>query len=160
MKKLLLLPLLALLSLSSCNDDEGEPTPPPPVSEVDADMRGDWTNNFQKRVYYSINDTIMYQDSVDVEAYFKFDGTKMTVTLPGSNEKDVWNYTFPDKDNPNYIQLTKGSVTTDWLIKEISDTEMVWEDEEAWAGFPYDVPDSEKTTSKKGVYTYKFVRNK
>lgn len=159
MKKLLLLPLLAALSLTSCSDDDGESIPAP-VSEVDADMRGDWTNNFIKREYYSMNDTIMYADSMNIQAFFKFDGRQMVVRLPNSNEQDVWNYTFPDKDNPNYIQLTKGNMTTDYIIESISDTMMVWVDEEQWAGFPADAPDDEKTTSKVGVYTYRFVKDK
>ena len=159
MKKLLLLPLFAAMILTSCKDDEGDKIPAP-VSEVDADMRGDWTNNFVKREYISDRDTVMYADSANIQAFFKFDGLRMTVQLPNSNAKDVWNYSFPDKDNPNYIKLTQGSVTTDYIIKELSDTLMIWEDEEAYAGFPAEAPAQDRTTSQKGVYTYKFVREK
>ncbi|MBC5773043.1 hypothetical protein H8S95_03120 [Pontibacter sp. KCTC 32443] len=159
MKKLLLLPLLAALSLTSCNDDDGESIPAP-VSEVDADMRGDWTNTFVKREYISDRDTVMYADSANIQAFFKFDGVRMTVKLPNSNTTDVWNYSFPDADNPNYIKLTKGNETTDYIIKTLNDSVMVWEDEEAWAGFPADAPEAQQTTSQKGIYTYKFVRDK
>ncbi|MCC9168090.1 hypothetical protein [Pontibacter harenae] len=157
MKKLILIPLLATLFLASCKE-ENEETVPMPVSAIDADMRGDWTNTSVKRVYYGDGDRVMYSDSSIREAYFNFDGRRMTVTLPNSSERDVWEYSFPDANDSTYIQLKQGNVTTDYLIKTLSDTVMVWEDEEAWAGFPHNVPDDEKTTSRVGVYTWKFVR--
>ena len=159
MRKLFLMPLLAALLLTSCKDDEPGESIPAPVSQVDADMRGAWTNTFVKRQYYSINDTLMYADSSNIQAFFKFDGLRLTITLPNSNVEEVWNYTFPDKDNPNYIQLNRGSVTTDYIIKTLTDTEMVWVDEIPWAGFPYNVPEGQKTTSKVGIYTWKFVKD-
>ncbi len=157
MKKLFFLPIVASLLFTACNDDKEDPIPAP-VSDIDAEMRGNWTNTQIKRVYYSINDTIMYQDSSNLQAFFSFDGRKMTVTLPDNGGTDTWDYSFPDEDNPNYIQLKQGSRTTDYLVTTINDSVMVWEDEEAWAGYPQGVPDEEKTTSKVGVYTWKFVR--
>ena len=155
------MPLLAALLLTSCKDDDPTTDPiPEPVSQVDADMRGNWTNTFIKREYYSINDTLMHADSANIQAFFKFDGLRLTITLPNSQVQEVWNYTFPDKDNPNYIQLNRGSVTTDYIIKSLSDTEMVWIDETPWAGFPYNVPESQQTISKLGVFTYKFEKSK
>ncbi|MFD2512259.1 hypothetical protein ACFSRY_00150 [Pontibacter locisalis] len=157
MKKLILIPLCFSLFFTSCNDEENEVVIPA-VSEIDADMRGDWTNTSVKRIYYSDTDTIMFADSVERRANFSFNGQKMTVTLPGSSETDVWNYSFPKENDSTYIQLRQGSETTDYIITSLSDTEMIWVDEIDWAGFPEEVPDDQKTTSKKGVYTWKFER--
>ena len=155
MKKLLLMPLFLVFFLVSCNDDEEEPIPAP-VSQVDAQLRGKWTNTEVIRQYFSDTDTLMYADTSNIEAFFEFDGKRMKISLPGESNQEVWNYSFPDKDNENYIQFTKDGTTTDYLIKSISNTEMKWEDEEEYAGFPIDA--EEKTTSRKGVYTYKFTR--
>ncbi|MCX2740905.1 hypothetical protein [Pontibacter anaerobius] len=159
MKKLLFIPLCFSLFFTSCNDDDTEAVIPV-VSEIDADMRGDWTNTSIKRVYYSDTDTVMYADSVARQAYFHFDGQKMTVTLPGSSEEDVWTYSFPDQNDSTHIQLHQDTVTTNYQVTSLSDTDMVWVEERAWAGYPEEVPDNEKTTSKRGVYTWKFVRGK
>lgn len=159
MKKLLFIPLCLSFFLTSCNDDESESVAPV-VSELDADMRGEWTNTSVKRVYYSINDTVMYADSAARQAYFRFDGRKLKITLPGNSNEDVWDYSFPDKDNTNYIKLQQGSNTTDYVVKTMNDTMMVWVDELQWAGYPEEVPDQEKTTSKVGVYTWTFKRQK
>lgn len=160
MKKLIFIPLcLSLLFTAACNDDDGE-TVIPAVSEIDADMRGEWTNTSVKRVYYSINDTIMYADSSARQANFRFDGRRMTVTLPGSSDKDVWEYSFPNANDSTYIQLKQGATTTDYVITSMNDSVMIWVDEIQWAGYPEDVPDDQKTTSKVGVYTWKFERNK
>lgn len=159
MKKLILVPLCLSLFFTSCNDDDTD-TAIPVASELDASMRGDWTNTSVKRVYYSDTDTVMYADSAARNANFSFDGKKMTVTLPGSTDKDVWEYSFPDKDKENYIMLKQGNVSNDYMITSMSDTVMIWVDELPWAGFPEEAPDDQKTTSKKGVYTWKFVREK
>lgn len=157
MKKLLLIPLCLSLFFTSCKDDESDAVIPV-VSELDADMRGDWTNTAVERVYYSDTDTVMYSDVSKRQANFHFDGRKMTVTLPGSADKDVWTYTFPNPDDSTYIKLQRGNETTDYVVTSLSDTEMVWVDEIDWAGYPEEVPDQEKTTSRRGVYTWKFVR--
>lgn len=159
MKKLLLIPLCFTLLFTACNDDDSEEVIPA-VSEIDASMRGDWTNTDVKRVYYSDQDAVMYEDSVKRQAYFNFNGKKLTITLPGSSTEDVWNYSFPDKNDQTYIELTQNGVTTKYHVKSISETNMVWVEERPWAGFPEEVPDQQKTTSKKGVYTWKFVRGK
>jgi hypothetical protein len=157
MKKLILIPLFLSLFLTACKDDESEEFVPP-VSKLDADMRGNWTNTAVERTYYSDAGTVMYADTSVRNANFHFDGQRMTVTLPNSSDKDVWNYSFPKKDDSTYIQLQQGSKTADYVIKSMSDTEMVWVDEIPWAGYPEEVPDSEKTTSKVGVYHWKFVK--
>ncbi|WP_439882652.1 hypothetical protein ACSX1A_05665 [Pontibacter sp. MBLB2868] len=157
MKKFILIPLCFSLFFTSCNDEDTE-TVTPPVSEIDADMRGEWTNTSVKRVYYSDTDTVMYADSVERRATFVFDGKKMTIMLPGSSSKDVWDYSFPNPNDSTYIELHQGSETTDYIIKSLSDTAMVWVDELDWAGYPEEVPDAQKTTSRKGVYTWKFER--
>jgi hypothetical protein len=159
MKKLLLLPLCLSLFLTSCSDDESEPMKPP-VSEIDADMRGNWVNTSVKRVYYSDTNSVMYSDTSARNAYFNFDGQRMTVTLDGVSSKDVWNYSFPNKDDSTYIQLQQGNQTTDYVVTSLSDSVMIWVDELPWAGFPEEAPDAQKTTSKLGVYTWKFVRKK
>ncbi|TPE42957.1 hypothetical protein [Pontibacter mangrovi] len=159
MKKLLFIPLCFSLFFTSCNNDDDE-TVIPVVSEIDADMRGDWTNTSIERVYYSDTDTVMYADTVERNANFYFDGQKMTVTLPGSSDKDVWNYSFPDGNDSTYIQLQQGSVTNDYKVTTMSDSVMVWVDELPWEGYPAEAPDAEKTTSKVGVYTWTFVRKK
>ncbi|WP_266204950.1 hypothetical protein [Pontibacter kalidii] len=157
MKKLLFIPLCLSLFLASCNNDDDEAVIPA-VSELDADMRGDWTNTSVERTYYSDAGTVMYADTSERQANFHFDGQKMTVTLQGSSNKDVWNYSFPDPNDSTYIQLQQGGETNDYVVTSMSDTEMVWVDEIDWAGFPEEVPDQEKTTSRKGVYVWKFVR--
>ncbi|GAB3812211.1 hypothetical protein [Pontibacter rugosus] len=159
MKKLLLIPLCFSLFFTSCSDDEEEEVIPP-VSVLDADMRGEWTNTSIKRTYYNFGDEVMYEDSVLRNANFRFDGKRMTVTLPGSAEKDVWNYEFPNNTDSTYIQLHQDTTSTDYTVTSISDTVMIWEDEIRWAGFPEDVPDDQKTTSRYGVYKWKFVRKK
>lgn len=159
MKKLIFIPLCLSLFFTSCNDDEGD-TVAPVVSELDADMRGEWTNTAVKRVYYSINDTVMYADSVERQATFRFDGRKLKISLPGSSSEDVWDYSFPDKDNTNYIKLQQGSNTTDYTVTTMNDTMMVWVDELQWAGYPEEAADADKTTSKVGVYTWTFKRKK
>ncbi|MDX5437838.1 MAG: hypothetical protein LPK03_11620, partial [Pontibacter sp.] len=85
---------------------------------------------------------------------------KMIVTLPGSSEQDVWNYSFPNPNDSTYIQLKQDTVTTDYVVTAMSDSVMIWVDELAWAGYPEEVPDNQKTTSKVGVYTWKFERKK
>lgn len=159
MKKLLFIPLCLSLFLTSCNDNDEE-TVVPVVSELDADMRGEWTNTSVQRVYYSINDTVMYADTSERQAKFRFDGRKLAISLPGNSKEDVWEYSFPDKDNTNYIQLKQGNNTTDYMVTSVSDTMMVWVDELQWAGFPEEAADQDKTTSKVGVYTWIFKRNK
>lgn len=109
MKKLICIPLCLSLFFTSCNDEDSE-TVIPAVSEIDADMRGDWTNTSVKRIYYSDTDTVMYADSVKRQAYFNFNGQRMTVTLPGSSDKDVWTYSFPDKNDSTFIQLHQDTV--------------------------------------------------
>jgi hypothetical protein len=159
MKKLIFIPLCLSLFFTSCKNDEGDAVIPV-ASELDADMRGEWTNTLVKRVYYSDRDTVMYADSSVRNATFYFDGKRMTVTLPGSATKDVWEYNFPDKDKGNYIMLKQGSQSNDYMINSVTDTEMIWVDELPWAGYPEEVPDNQKTTSKVGVYTWKFIRKK
>ncbi|AKD04035.1 hypothetical protein POKO110462_12985 [Pontibacter korlensis] len=157
MKKLLVIPLCLSLFFTSCNDNDSDAVIPA-VSEIDADMRGDWTNTSVKRIYYSDTDTVMYADSVARQANFHFDGQRMTVTLPGSSNEDVWNYSFPDANDSTYIELSQGELTTKYNVTSMSDTAMVWVEERPWAGFPEEAPDEEKTTSKLGVYTWSFSR--
>ncbi|MFD2247513.1 hypothetical protein [Pontibacter ruber] len=159
MKKLLLIPLLFSLFLTACNKDEDAEIKPP-VSKIDADMRGDWVNTSVERTYYSDQNEVMFADTSERRAFFNFDGQRMTVTLEGSSNKDVWNYSFPNKDDSTYIQLQQGNQTTDYKITALSDTAMIWVDELPWAGFPEEAPNEQKTTSKVGVYTWKFVRKK
>ncbi|SFH07848.1 hypothetical protein [Pontibacter chinhatensis] len=158
MRKLLFIPLCLSLFLTSCNDDEE--TVIPVVSELDADMRGDWTNTAVERIYYSTSGDVMYADTSKRQANFHFDGQKMTVTLPGGSDKDVWNYSFPDPNDSTYIRLQRDAETNDYIVTSLSGDEMVWVDELDWAGFPEEAPDQEKTTSRRGVYTWKFVRKK
>ncbi len=158
MKKLLLIPLLFAFILTSCDkDDDGEEFIPP-VSEVDATMRGEWINTQIKRVYYSIDDEVMFKDSVQYQTTFKFDGKRITVTVPGVAAPEVLTYRFPDPNNPNLIEVQQGSLTGQYKVENFSNSEMNWVEEKPWAGFPEDAPDNEKTTSKLGVYTWKFVR--
>lgn len=156
MKKLFLIPLFFALIFTSCSEDDSE-TFEPPVSETDAKMRGDWTNTLIKRVYYSIDDEVMFTDSVQYQTAFKFDGKRVTVTVPGG-EPEVMNYSFPDPNDSTLIELQRGSDKGQYTVKSVSDSEMTWIEEKPWAGFPEDAPESEKTTSKLGVYTWKFVR--
>lgn len=160
MKKLLFIPLLfsLFLTLTSCNDESEAVIPA--VSEIDADMRGDWTNTSIERIYYSDSGEIMYGDTVERAANFHFNGQKMTVTLPGSSNKDVWNYSFPDPNDSTFIRLQRDTATTEYIVKSLTGDEMIWVEEINWAGFPEEVPDSEKTTSRKGVYTWMFTRKK
>lgn len=158
MKKLFFIPLCFSLLFTSCNDDSE--TVIPAVSEIDASMRGDWTNTSVERVYYSDTDTIMFADTVARQASFHFDGQKMTVTLPGNSNKDVWTYSFPNPNDSTYIQLHRDTATTDYTVTTLTDSEMVWVDEVDWAGYPEEVPDQEKTTSRRGVYTWRFERKK
>ena len=174
MKKLLLL-ALPLVFLMSCKDDKEElPAPQPespeapetpeepaiPEGEVSYSLQGKWVNELVKRDYYGDADTIVYADSAVVQAYYEFKGNKMIISLPGDPTQHEWVYDLPDEEKPNYITLTQGDQTTDYEILSISDTAMVWEDRQAWAGYPIDVPDEEKKTSKEGVFTYKFSRMK
>ncbi|GHA80381.1 hypothetical protein [Pontibacter akesuensis] len=158
MKKLLLF-LLPVLFLVSCGDDEKvEPEPKIPEGEISQDLQGKWHNYLVKREYYGDADTVMYADSVNIQTYFEFKGDQMLITTPGSSTPEAWTYSLPDKDDPNRIVLTRGSASTDYMVVSITDTEMVWLDEEAYAGYPMNVPDSEKKTSKVGKYTYRFRR--
>lgn len=157
MKKLLLLPLFFALVFTSCNDDEGE-TIEPPVSEIDADMRGDWTNTMIKREYYSIEDELMYEDSVQNQTTFSFDGKRMTVTVPGSTQPEVMNYSFPDPNDSTMMEVQRGSETGKYKVISITDTEMTWLEEKEWAGFPESAPEADRTTSRLGVFTWRFVR--
>lgn len=121
-------------------------------------LQGKWVNNFVKREYYGDGDTIVYADSVKTQAFFEFKGNRMFISLPNSTSKEEWTYNMPDEASPEHVTLTKGGEQTDYMVLSISDTAMVWLDEQAWAGYPIDVPDSEKKTSKSGMFTYRFVR--
>ena len=159
MKKSLLL-LVPFFFLLSCKDDE-TPTPAPvliPDGEISHQLQGKWINNFVKREYYGDADTIVYADSVNIQAFFEFKGDQMLISTPGNTTQEAWTYAMPDESKPNYITFTQGSRTTDYLILSISDTAMVWEDEEAWAGYPIHVEDKDKKTSKVGKYTWRFSR--
>lgn len=160
MKKLLLF-LLPIFVLVSCKEDEPVPTPEPepaPDNEVSHMLQGNWINNFVVREYYGDGDTIVYADSVETQAFFEFKGNKMIISLPNNPSKEEWTYNMPDATSPEYVTFTKGSEKTDYMVLSISDTAMVWLDEQAWAGYPIDVPDTEKKTSKVGMFTYRFVR--
>ncbi|MBX0332455.1 hypothetical protein K3G39_04315 [Pontibacter sp. HSC-14F20] len=156
MKKLLLIPIFFALFLTSCDDDKEENLEPP-VSEIDAKMRGDWTNTQIKRVYYSDQNEIMFTDSVQYQTTFSFDGKQLTVTAPGSNP-EVMNYSFPDPNDTTVIELQRGADKGQYTVATISNSEMTWIEEKPYAGFPEESPDDEKTTSQMGVYTWKFVR--
>ncbi|WP_299989668.1 hypothetical protein [uncultured Pontibacter sp.] len=157
MKKLFLLPILFALVFTSCSDDDDNETVEPAVSEIDAQMRGDWTNTMIKRVYYSIDDEVMFTDSVQYQTNFSFDGKRLTVTVPGGTP-EVMNYSFPDPADTTIIELQRGNDKGQYKVTSISDTEMTWVEEKPWAGFPEEAPESEKTTSRLGLYTWKFVR--
>ncbi|GAB3811568.1 hypothetical protein [Pontibacter rugosus] len=160
MKKLLLF-FLPVLLLSACNkDDEGEIPTPIPEGEISQKLQGKWTNKFIVREYYGDADTIVYADSVEVQSYFEFKGNQMFISLPGSTNQEAYTYDLPKKDEPNYITFKRGSLTTDYTVLAISDTSMVWLDEQAYAGYPIDVPDDKKKTSKVGKFTYRFVKDK
>jgi hypothetical protein len=157
MKKLFLLPLLFALVFTSCKDDDGGSFEPP-VSEIDTKMRGDWTNTLIKRVYYSMEDEVMFADSVEYQTSFSFDGKRMTVSVPGNAQPEVMNYSFPDPNDLSIIEIQQGAAKGQFKVASISNTEMTWIEEKPWAGFPEEAPDAEKTTSKLGVYTWRFVR--
>ncbi|EJF08074.1 hypothetical protein O71_23071 [Pontibacter sp. BAB1700] len=110
-----------------------------------------------KRVYYSIDDEIMFTDSVQYQTNFSFDGKRLTVTVPGGTP-EVMNYSFPDPADTTLIELQRGNDKGQYKVTAISDTEMTWVEEKPWAGFPEEAPESEKTTSRLGLYTWKFVR--
>ena len=156
MKKLFFIPILFALFLTSCDDDKDEQLDPP-VSVIDAQMRGEWTNTMIKRAYYSMDDEVMFTDSVQYQTNFSFDGKRLTVTVPGGTP-EVMNYSFPDPSDSTIIELQRGSDRGQYSVKAISDSEMTWVEEKAWAGFPEEAAESEKTTSKLGVYTWRFVR--
>lgn len=158
MKKLLLLLMPVVILVVSCKDDDVEVPAPIPEGEISHTLQGEWTNHFIKREYYGDADTIVYADSVEVQSFFEFKGNKMSISLPGSTTQEVWTYDLPDKATPNYITLKRGNETTDYNILAISDTAMVWEDQQAWAGYPVDVEDKDKKTSKVGKFTYRFRR--
>lgn len=157
MKKLFLLPLLFALVFTSCKDDDDAGSFEPPVSELDAKMRGEWTNTQIKRVYYSDQNEVMYTDSVQYQTNFSFDGKQLTVTVPGGTP-EVMNYSFPDPADTTVIELQRGADKGRYTVASISDSEMAWVEEKQYAGFPEEAPDAEKTTSQKGVFTWKFVR--
>ncbi|PKV76158.1 hypothetical protein [Pontibacter ramchanderi] len=159
MKKLLLLPILFFaFFLTSCDDEKDEKLEPA-VSEIDAKMRGDWTNTMIKRVYYSMDDEVMYSDSVQYQTTFGFDGKRLTVTVPGGSP-EVMNYTFPNPADTTIIEIQRGADKGQYKIAAISDSEMTWIEEKPWAGFPEEAAESEKTTSKVGVYTWRFTRKR
>ena len=156
MKKLFLIPILFALFLTSCDDEKDEKLDPP-VSQTDAQMRGDWTNTMIKRVYYSMEDEVMFTDSVQYQTTFSFNGKQLTVTVPGG-QPEVMNYSFPDPNDSTLIELQRGSDRGRYNVVSISGSQMTWVEEKAWAGFPEEAPEAEKTTSKKGVYTWRFTR--
>ncbi|MCP2044809.1 hypothetical protein [Pontibacter sp. HSC-36F09] len=156
MKKLFIIPILFALFLTSCDKDKDEKLEPP-VSEIDAKMRGDWTNTQIKRVYYSDQNEVMFTDSVQYQTVFSFNGKQLTVTAPGS-QPEVMNYSFPDPNDSTIIELQRGSDRGKYTVSSISGSDMTWTEEKPYAGFPEEAPDAEKTTSQKGVYTWKFVR--
>lgn len=157
MKKLLLL-LLPVLFLAACKDDDEDSPGPIPPGEVSHTLQGKWTNDFIKREYYSDADTIIYADSVNLQAFFEFKGNRMMISTPDNPTQEVWTYDLPDQSSPNYITFKRNGQTTDYTIVSITDSSMVWTDEEAWAGYPIDADDNDKKTSKVGKYTYRFSR--
>ncbi|WP_299707728.1 hypothetical protein [uncultured Pontibacter sp.] len=157
MKKLLLIPLLFALVFTSCKDDDEEEFIPP-VSDIDATMRGEWINTQIKRVYYSIDDEVMFEDSVQYQTAFRFDGKRVTISVPGNANPEVLTYRFPDPNDPNIIEVQQGSLTGRYKIQNFSNSEMYWVEEKEWAGFPEGAPDDQKTTSRLGVFTWKFDR--
>lgn len=156
MKKLLLF-ILPVFFLISCGDEE-TPAPTIPPGELSESLQGKWTNNFVKREYYGDADTVVYADSINIQATFEFKGDQLLISIPGGGEPEAWTYALPDESDPNYITFTRNGMTTDYAILSISDTAMVWMDEEAYAGYPLSAPESQRKTSKVGKFTYRFVK--
>lgn len=105
-----------------------------------------------------MDDEVMYTDSVQYQTSFKFDGRRITVTVPGVANQEILNYSFPDPNDPTLIEVQQGSLIGRYKVENFSNSEMTWVEEKPWAGFPEDAPDDEKTTSKLGVYKWKFIR--
>jgi hypothetical protein len=123
MRKLLLLPLLLLLALSSCSDGKEEPAPL--VSER---IKGTWITVSQEKAYYDAFGQLVYEETDNTGTTFVFDGSKVTSTYASGGGMSG-TYTISEGAGRAYIFLTQGNVTQQLEITAIDEAEMSWRSE-------------------------------
>lgn len=183
MKRLLILPALLLLLLSSCKDEEVKPddnTPPgeetvveepvtdeepgdeeEPVADEDkglaAKLQGEWSNFFRTTEYYNDAGEVAHKDTATVDVRFEFEENNMYISNPGVVGEEHFNYALPDTSETKYIVLSKDGTQADYFkITESGDSLMVWEKVIEYAG--YKDAEGNTITSRRGVYSYEFKK--
>ena len=122
MKKLFLFPVLFLLVLTSCKDDEGDPAP----LTVSEQIKGTWVTTKEESRYYDASGQVVHEETHQTETVLKFDGAKVTTTYASGGSGILGTYTISKRGGKDYITLVNGSSSAEFEITAISGTSMRW----------------------------------
>ncbi|WP_162055009.1 hypothetical protein [Pontibacter pamirensis] len=126
MRKLLLLPVLFFLILTSCKEDDGDPAP---SNTVNDQIKGTWVTTNQSYKYYDASGQEVYEERDDTNTVFSFDGSKVTSTYDTGGGMSG-TYTITQNDGKSFINLTEDSQTKQMEILSIGSSAMIWTSEE------------------------------
>lgn len=126
MRKLFLLPVLFLLMLTSCKEDEGDPAPSNTVSEQ---IKGTWITTNQSYKYYDASGQEVHEERDDTTTVFSFDGSRVTSTDDTGGGMSG-TYTITQADGKSFINLTEDNQTRQMEILSIGSSAMIWTSEE------------------------------
>lgn len=157
MKKILFVPALLLLLLTSCDDKDKEEVTLNEKTNVKLQLQGDWSNNFRTTEYYNDAGEVAHKDTATADVRFRFDESNMEISHPGVEGKETLAYALPDSSDTEYVVISKnGQVQDYWEITSLNDSSMVWEKTVDYAG--YEDENKNTITSRRGVYIYDFKR--
>ena len=124
MKKLNLLPLLFFLVLTSCKEDEDQPTP----ETLKDRLQGTWVTTIQDYKFYDAAGTVVYTEIDETETTFVFDGSYVTATYDiGGGMSGT--YTITRNSGKDYINLTQRGQTQKMEVTGITSSSMSWRTE-------------------------------
>jgi len=128
MKKLFLLPVLFLLVLSSCKDED-EPSP----QALSEQIKGTWVSAIQEYKYYDEAGQVLFEETDEIVRVYTFDGSNVTSSFStGGGSSDT--YTLSERNGKNYLITMHSGIKSEVELVAISASAMTWSDrvEDTW----------------------------
>ncbi|QCR21852.1 hypothetical protein [Pontibacter sp. SGAir0037] len=129
MRKLLLLPLMLVLSLTSCKDDDE--VVDLNQSAYKEQIQGNWKKELSTFRYYDASNALIYEEKDETIVNFDFNEEYARVGHY-QLEPDSVVYSFPYPERPNRIKLVipkKSNYTVEYMIENVGDNTMVFKED-------------------------------
>ena len=126
MKKILILSMMAIASLSSCKKDKKNTPAPAIITDPITSIL--WHTTAKEVKYYDENNTLLYKEKDTSEINYAFSNNIATVT-DKQNNVTTGSYIITESEGKKSMSITINGVTETYVLTSVTDKLMTWTQE-------------------------------